>query len=205
MSDHAVRCAIGGALLLMAAGGCASAQWVYRATGTAAQSVQQPSASAAPAAAAPTALTVQVTDASAPGAAGGEAASLSDGVAHALADALQAEGYAATVASASPGGGYALACTIQHAGVQHTRRFSDALSYVMSAECSLAQGAEALWSDVVTQRYDEHVFVNTMSKLPAGYEARWARECFLPWRRLVVWRTAHALRREHSAPPAQTP
>ena len=106
--------------------------------------------------------------------------------------ALQAEGVGAMTSGTAP---YTLSCTLQHADVVRTRRVADALTYQLAAQCTLTQGTETIWQDTMTQRYDETVFVNTMSRLPPSYEAPWTRECFLPWRTRVVWRTAHAIQR----------
>ncbi len=183
-------------------GGCASSQWVYRATGDASHPASPPASIAATTAVERPTVAVRVTAVGVPGETVAETEALSQGLAQSLADGLQAEGYTATVASeASASGAYALACTVEQAGVEQFRRVDTSLIYRLAGECVFGQGETVLWKDAVSQQYDEEMFFNTMTRLPAKYQTRWVQECLLPWRRWVVWRTVHAIQRR--APSAQ--
>lgn len=181
------------AVAAVAGAGCATTGTIHRPSAEVVRSLPRPAPAAMPAAT----IAVTVREPS------GEAAAspLADAIAGSLADALAAEGYAAPAQEAQAD--YALACALQEAGVARTRRIGEALAYRITAECALAGGGATLWQDHFSQRYDERVFVNTMSKLPAAYDAAWLRECLLPWRRLLVWRTTRAIRRRREKSAAR--
>ena len=193
MKRDLMTCAVWCAGAALLTSGCVSSQWVYRATGGAVRSATPPAPASAAATEQP-AIAVRVTVVGVPGEATADREALAQGLAQSLADGLQADGYAATVASEdSTGAAYALACDVQEAGVERFRHGGTSLAYRLAGDCTFARGESILWKDAVHQQYDEEIFFNTMTKLSVPYEARWVRECLLPWRRWIVWRTTHTL------------
>ena len=189
---------VGWAVPALLGAGCASTQQVYRTSAEAIQSARQ---SAAQSVAASGAVGVSVN------VVGGQpdAERLGPAMAQSIADDVTAAGRPAQMlARGEQASAYLLTCTVSDAGVRQTHRWPDRLTYELTGECTFSHGTQQLWQGAVAQRYNEEIVVNTMSRLPKVYEAAWLRECWLPWRRMVAWRTVHAMERQeaNAATPA---